>query len=178
MTQRSAADQSLAQFAQGQAVFCQHSAAVYGTLVAEPYNMDGSVLTMLPVLFGAEQEGSAPLSTIPRGYWAVNSKASDADRAATLDFLNWVVSSEDGIRILQAQYGGVPFKAAAQGENAFYRSANSLLAQGNSPMILANQDQPARQTAINEAVAAYAALRSDENWKKVEDAYCVTEDLT
>ena len=167
---RSAADAGLTQFAQGQAVFCQYSAAVYDVLVAEPYNMNGENLTMLPLYCGVEGEQSAALCCGPRSYWAVNSQASAADREATLAFLNWVVTSEYGIGILQEQFGGVPFKAVSGARNVFYGASNSLLANGNYPITATAEEDRERQGAIAAAVAQYAADRSDENWQKVREA--------
>lgn len=167
---RTLSDVGMRQFADGTAVFCQHSAAVYQTLLAEPYNMNSDTLAMVPVYCGAENEANAALCCAPRSYWAVNSQASAADRKATLDFLNWVVTSEYGISILQEQFGGVPFKNNSS-KNGFYGTANTLLAQGKYPIIVLDQDDESRQAAIAAAVTEYTANQTDENWQKIRDAF-------
>ena len=167
---RSLPDVGLTQFADGTAVFCQHSAAVYQTLLAQPYNMNSDTLAMIPVYCGGAEETNAALCSAPRNYWAVNSQASAADRKATLDFLNWVVTSEYGISVLQEQYGGVPFKANAF-KNRFYETANTLLEEGKYPIIVLEQGDDSRQAAIAAAVSEYTANQSDENWQKIRDAF-------
>lgn len=168
---RSTVDAGLDQFAQGQAVFCQHSAAIFDILLAEPYNMQSENLTILPLYCGAEEEEAAALCCVPKNYWAVNSQASEADRAATLDFLNWVVTSEYGISVLQEHYGGVPFKAASATKNTLYGVSNDLLAKGNYPMTLEEEKDAQRQAAIAAAVAEYVADRTNENWQKLRETY-------
>ena len=132
--------------------------------------MNSDTLAMVPVYCGAENEANAALCCAPRSYWAVNSQASAADRKATLDFLNWVVTSEYGISILQEQFGGVPFKNNAS-KNGFYGTANTLLAQGKYPIIVLDQDDESRQAAIAAAVTEYTANQTDENWQKIRDAF-------
>lgn len=168
---RSGADEGLDQFARGQAVFCPHSAAVLDTLLAEPYSMNALNLSILPLYCGIDGEEDAALCYTPQSYWAVNAQASEADRAATLDFLNWVVSSEYGISVLQEQYGGVPFKAASGEENPLYGSSNGLLAKGNYPITVPEEENPDRQAAIAAAVAEYTAAPSNEAWQKIREAY-------
>ena len=159
----------LDQFAQEQAVFCQYSAAIYDALVAEPYGMSGSDLAIIPVFMAAESEQSAPLLCSPRNYWAVNSQASAADRQATLDFLNWVASSEEGISMLQEHFGAVPFKAASS-RNKFYNDSNARLADGNYPIVLMGGIAADRHADISAAIKEYAIEPTDENWANVQNA--------
>lgn len=160
----------LDQFAQGQAVFCQYSAAIYDALVAEPYDMSGSDLEIIPIYCGVKPEEKAPLLCAPRGYWAVNAQASAADRQATLDFLNWVASSEEGISMLQEQFGGVPFKAVSSSDNGFYGNINTMLADANYSIVLMGGVEECHQEAILAAVREYAVDPTDENWSNVYNA--------
>ena len=160
----------LDQFARGQAVFCQYSAAIYDALVAEPYSMNDDNLEIIPIYFGNESEQDAPLLCAPRSYWAVNSQASAADRQATLDFLNWVASSEEGIGMLQEYFGGVPFKASSS-NNQFYDSINGLLTDGSYRIVLMQGVEDARQAAIATAMREYAVEQSDDNWTNVQKAF-------
>lgn len=168
---KAASDPSLEQFAAGQAVFCLHSAEVYDTLVDEPYQMEAGDLAMIPVYCGAQDEENAALCTTVRSFWAVSSEASAADRQATLDFLNWVVTSEYGISVLQEQFGGVPFKAATADKNRFYGDSNALLSNGNYPITAGEGEDDALKDAITAAAAEYAADQTEENWKKIEEAF-------
>ena len=45
-------------------------------------------------------------------YWCVNSKASEEDIQATLDFMNWCVTSDEGVEAMCKDMGFViPFKS-------------------------------------------------------------------
>lgn len=167
-TKSSVADATLDQFAQAQAVFCPYSASGYDVLVAGAYDMIAEDLAMIPLRFGAQGEESNALSCTPRNYWAINAQSTEADRKATADFLNWVVTSEYGISVLQEQFGGVPFKAAD--ETGFFGDSNALLAQGNAPVVLTDKADEANRAAIVAAVANYATNRNDENWNKIKEA--------
>lgn len=160
----------LDQFAQGQAVFCQYSAAIYDALVAEPYDMSDADLAILPIYLNTEPEQETPLLCAARNYWAVNAHASAADRQATLDFLNWVASSEEGIAMLQEQFGGIPFKAAGADQNKYYRDINSAMSDGHKPIILMDYANQNRQETIVQAVKAYVVEPTDGKWNDVQNA--------
>lgn len=167
-TKSSVADATLDQFAQAQAVFCPYSAGGYDVLVAGAYDMNAEDLAMIPLRFGAQGEESSALYCIPRNYWAINAQSTEADRKATADFLNWVVTSEYGISVLQEQFGGVPFKAAD--DTGFFGDSNALLSKGNAPVILPNNTAEDNRAALVAAVTGYAANRTDENWNKIKEA--------
>ena len=160
---------SVEEFGTGKAAFLQHSASVYEELVSGAYAMDPEDLTMIPIYCGVEGEEKAALGCVDNGYWAVNAKASDADRKATLDFLNWVVTS--GIGVLQQQFGGLPFKAAEKTSSGFYADAHSLIAQGNYAITGSYVDDEAWQDALAAALAVYAADQTDANWGKVQEVF-------
>lgn len=165
----STGDMSLEEFGTGKAVFCQHSASIYDTLVGGTYGMDPRQLAMIPIYCGVEGEGTAALGCKNSGYWAVNSNASEADRKATLDFLNWVVTSEYGIGIMQTHFGGVPFKAAAG--YGFYAQANDLIQRGNYAITGCTIADEAWKENLTHALTIYSADQTDENWAKVTEAF-------
>ena len=51
---------------------------------------------MMPIYIGVDGEENQGLCTGSENYWCVNNKASEADIQATLDFVNWVVTSDTG----------------------------------------------------------------------------------
>ena len=77
---------------------------------------------MIPIYIGVGDEANQGLCTGTENYWCVNAKASEDDIQATLDFMNWCVTSEVGTRpwrrrgrhaLRPAGMGFViPFKAA------------------------------------------------------------------
>lgn len=69
---------------------------------------------MLPIYIGADGEENQGLCTGSENYWCVNTKASDADKKATYDFLQWVVESDEGRTSLSSEMGFVtPFTTFA-----------------------------------------------------------------
>lgn len=165
------ADMSLEEFGTGKVVFCQQSASVYGELVGSAYAMNPDDLAMIPIYCGVEGEENAALCCNDKGYWAVNSEASEADRKATLDFLNWVVTSEYGVVVLEEQFGGIPFKAAGKTQNGFYSDANALIAQGKYALTGCTVEDEAWEDALASALAVYSADQTDANWERVETAF-------
>ena len=73
--------------------------------------MKSEDLAMIPIYCGVEGEEKAGLCCGTENCWAVNSKASEADIKATLDFLYWVVTSEEGTAMMAEQFGPIPFKS-------------------------------------------------------------------
>ena len=107
------AGDSEAEFAQGKAVFFQNGSWEYNTLVND-LGMNKDDLTMIPIYCGVEGEEKAGLCSGTENCWAVNSKASEDDIQATLDFMYWVVTSESGTKMMADEFGPCPFKSAAE----------------------------------------------------------------
>lgn len=120
-------EDAASEFALGEAVFYQNGTWAYGDIQGN--EVADEDLGMMPIYIGAEGEENQGLCTGSENYWCVNSKASEADIQATLDFLNWVVTSDAGRDALANKMGFVtPFKTFADG----YQSTN--------PLILANDE--------------------------------------
>ena len=103
--------------------------------------------------------------------WAVNSKASEADIKATLDFLYWVVTSEEGTAMMAEQFGPIPFKAAKASSNVFFNDANAYIADGNYVVTWAFNYTPnvdAWRAGVVDAMMQYCAGGS---WDNVVDAF-------
>lgn len=74
--------------------------------------MKAESIGMLPIYTGVKGEENQGLATGSENYWCINSKASDADKQATKDFLKWVVTSKTGIESLSSAMGfTTPFKS-------------------------------------------------------------------
>lgn len=122
-------DQAEAEFGEGKAVFYQNGTWEYANLTGN-FNMNKDNLVMIPIYCGVAGEENAALCAGTENCWAVNSAASEANQKATLDFLKWVVTSEEGTKMMAEQFGPIPFKAAKEPENVFFQDANKLLAEG------------------------------------------------
>ena len=76
-------------------------------------------------------EEKAGLCSGTENCWAVNAEASKADQKATLEFMKWLVTSEEGTKVMAEQFGAIPYKKAADSGNVFLKNANDLLEAGN-----------------------------------------------
>lgn len=122
-------DESEAEFGEGKAVFFQNGSWEYSNLT-EKFGMTDDQLTMIPIYCGVEGEENAGLCCGTENCWAVNAKASQADIDATLDFLYWVVTSEEGTTMMAEQFGPIPFKNAKTPKNVFFADANRMISEG------------------------------------------------
>ncbi len=101
-------EDAASEFALGEAVFYQNGTWAYGDI--KDNDVADEDLGMLPIFIGADGETNQGLCTGSENYWCVNSKASEENIQATLDFLQWVVESDAGKNSLATEMGFVtPF---------------------------------------------------------------------
>ena len=117
-----------AEFKNGEAVFFQNGTWEYDKLKKSISDDDRQ---MIPIYCGVEGEEKAGLCSGTENCWAVNAKASEKDQKATLDFMNWLVTSDEGTKVMAEQFGAIPYKKAADSGNVFLKNANDLLEAGN-----------------------------------------------
>lgn len=116
-------EDAASEFALGEAVFYQNGTWAYGDI--KDNDVADEDLGMLPIFIGADGEENQGLCTGSENYWCVNSKASEENIQATLDFLQWVVESETGRNSLSTEMGFVtPFSTFTDD----YLPANPLVA--------------------------------------------------
>ena len=165
-------DMSTGVFKEGKAVFYQNGTWEYSGLVEA--GMNPEKLAMIPIYCGVEGEEQAGLACGTENCWAVNAKASEADIQATLDFIYWVVTSEEGTTMMAHEFGPIPFKNAKESENVFFNDANEYMANGNYTVTWAFNHTPNvdswRATVVT-ALAAYSADQTDANWDAVVSAF-------
>ena len=166
-------DDSRAEFLAGEAVFYQNGSWEYGSLTAEGAFTDAD-LVMLPIYVGAGDEANQGLCTGTENYWCVNSKASEADIKATLDFMNWCVTSEAGTKAMANDMGFVvPFKKAVESPNLFVKQDTEYTAAGKTPVSWNFTTMPSEEwkNGVGSALTAYAADQTDANWDAVVAAF-------
>ena len=165
-------DMSSGEFKEGKAVFYQNGTWEFAGLVEA--GIPAENLAMIPIYCGVEGEEKAGLACGTENCWAVNAKASQADIDATLDFIYWVVTSEEGTQMMAKEFGPIPFKNAAESENVFFNDANEYMANGNYTVTWAFNHTPNvdswRATVVT-ALAAYSADQTDANWANVVSAF-------
>ena len=168
-------DESEAEFGKGEAVFFQNGSWEYSNLCLDEskgFLLPAEDLTMIPLYCGVEGEEEAGLCNGTENCWAVNSQASEADIQATLDFLTWVVTSDEGTTMLAEQFGGVPFKAAKEAPNPFCEAANQYLADGKYTVTWAFNYTPnvdAWRLGMESSLLQYSA--NGGSWDDVVTAY-------
>ena len=165
-------DESEAEFGTGKAVFFQNGSWEWSNLTGSKFGMNPADLTMIPIYCGVDGEQKAGLCCGTENCWAVNAKASKADQKATLDFLNWVVTSDEGTTMMAEQFGPIPFKNAKEPENKFFAAANEYVANGNYTVTWAFNWTPNVddwRAGVVSALTAYSAGTGD--WSAVETAF-------
>ncbi|WP_052826585.1 ABC transporter substrate-binding protein [Bifidobacterium animalis] len=102
-------DDANSEFALGEAAFYQNGTWAWTDL--QKAGMKADQVGMLPIYIGAKGEENQGLATGSENYLCINAKASEADQKASKDFLNWVVTSDEGIKALSEDMGfTTPFK--------------------------------------------------------------------
>ncbi|MCI2058320.1 MAG: ABC transporter substrate-binding protein [Oscillibacter sp.] len=155
-------------FAAGKAAFLVAGTDVYQQIRA----LGDSDLGLLPLYIGAEGEEKQGLCTGAERYWCVNKDASEEDIQATLDFLNWVVTSAEGTSRLADSMGLVcPYRTAETPSNPLDEMARQSVADGGIPVNWYFSAMPSDnwRNGLRSAMNAYAA--GSGTWDAVHAAF-------
>ena len=115
-------DDANAEFGLGEAVFYQNGTWAYDNI--KDNEVADEDMGMLPIYIGVVGEEDQGLCTGSENYWCVNKKADEKDIQATLDFLSWVITSDEGRESISQEMGfTTPFKTFDEN----YESANPLV---------------------------------------------------
>ena len=167
-------DASEAEFGQGKAVFYQNGSWEYANLTGEEkgFKMNPEDLAMIPIYCGVEGEEQSGLCCGTENCWAVNKNAKEEDIQATLDFMKWVVTSDEGTTMLAEQFGPCPFKNAKTPENVFFADANAYTAAGKYIVTWAFNWTPAVddwRAGVVDALTQYTV--NGGSWDNVKTAF-------
>ncbi len=168
----STGDASTAEFKDGKAVFYQNGSWEYSGLIEA--GLKAEELAMIPIYCGVEGEEKAGLCCGTENCWSVNKNAPEEDIKATLDFMYWIVTSEEGTKLLAEQFGPCPFKKAKTPDNVFFAQASDYINKGNYTVTWAFNYTPAVddwRAGVVDALTQYTAKPSDAAWDKVETAF-------
>jgi len=164
-------DEAEAEFGEGKAAFYQNGTWEYSNLTGT-FGMNPDDLAMIPIYCGVEGEEKAGLCAGTENCWAINNESSEEDIQATINFLVWVVTSDEGTTMLAEEFGPCPFKDAKEPENVFFQNANKYTAEGNYVVTWAFNWTPAVddwRAAVVDALTQYTAGTGD--WAAVETAF-------
>ena len=157
------------QFKTGKAAFYVNGSWEYSAVAEAVPNA-----TMIPYYAGVKGEEKAGLNCGTENCWAINSKVSEADQKATMDFMVWCVTNEEASRKLVDTFGVMPYKSAAESTNGFLAAASKYTADGCYVMDWATNYQPnvdEYRKALVSALNAYNADQTEANWAKVKTAF-------
>ena len=104
-------------------------------------------------------------------YWAVNKEASQKDIDDTLDFLYWVVTSDEGTKALAIDMGYVsPFKKALKTSNVLYSyidEANSTNKTNINWVFTYTPNVAAWRNGVVDSLSLYSSNQTTSNWDNV-----------
>ena len=174
------------EFIEGKAVFYQNGSWEYsfistgvrkndnGDVIYEHEPIADEDLQMIPIYIGAGNEANQGLCTGTENYWCVNKNAKAEDIEATLEFMYWLVNSEEGTKFMAEDCGFViPFKNAAQSNNLFVKNDTEYTNNGKTPVSWNFTTMPSEawKNGVGAALTAYAADPSDDTWAGVKAAF-------
>ena len=165
-------DDSRNEFLAGEAVFFQNGSWEYSNLVGDGLFAEDE-LEMIPIYFGVD-DANQGICTGTENFWCVNSTSDEADSQATLDFMNWCVTSEEGTKAMADDMGfTIPFDTAQESANIFVKQDAALTAAGKTPVAWNFSTMPSEEwkDGVGQALTAYAADQTDDNWEAVKSAF-------
>ena len=151
------ADDATAEFVTEEAVFYQNGTWEYNNIA----DIGDENLGILPIYIGVDGEEEQGVCT-------------GTDIQATLDFMYWCVTSDEGVEAMCKDMGFViPFKSNLESENTLVNEANKYLEEGKTPVTWVFSTMPSEEwkNGVGSALTAYAADQTDENWEKVVSAF-------
>ncbi len=170
-------DEAESEFGMMEAVFFQNGTWEYGNLTNPDngYLVTAEDFSMMPIYIGVEGEENQGLCTGSENYWCVNSQASPEDQQATLDFLAWVITSDEG-RDSMANVMGftTPFDTFADGytaDNCLIQADAAYTAAGKTPVTWNFSTIPSEtwKNGVGSALLEYA--QGTGEWSAVESAF-------
>lgn len=164
---------AVTEFATGKAVFYQNGTWAWTDLQADGVSADS--LGMLPIYIGVDGEEKQGLTTGSENYWCINKDASQADQKASLDFLNWMITSDEGKAALSSDMGFVtPFKSMndVETDNPLVAIAKEDTANADTYPVTWNFTMMPSETWKNELGAALLGYAQGSNdWSEVQSKF-------
>lgn len=165
-------DDANSEFAFGDAVFYQNGTWAWTDLSNAGVESDN--VGMLPIYVGGDGEENQGLTTGSENYWCINSKASDLDKQATKDFLEWMITSDDGKNALASEMGfSTPFKTFSdmKTENPLIDAYCESLKAGKDTVPWTYTMIPSEQWKNDLGSALLEYAQGTGSWDAVKTAY-------
>ena len=165
------------EFGMGEAVFYQNGDWEYANLTNPDngYTVTAEDLSMMPIYFGVD-DANEGLCVVTENYWAVNKIAPQEDIDATLEFLNWVITSDEGRDAITNQMGlTAPFDTFTgdyETKNAFAQASNKLMSDGKTSVAWSFNATPNVDDWRKDVVAPLTAYSAGTgSWDDVVTAF-------
>lgn len=166
-----------AELGMGEAVFYQNGDWEYSALTNPDngYEVAAEDLSMMPIYFGVD-DANQGLCVGTENYWAVNAKAPQEDIDATLAFLEWVVTSDEGRDAITNQMGLTAPYDTFTGDyaptNAFAQASNELMSNGKTSVAWSFNATPNVDDWRKDVVTALTAYTDGSgDWDAVKEAF-------
>ena len=165
-------DDANSEFALGKAAFYQNGTWAWSDL--QKAGMKADSLGMLPIYIGVDDKTEG-LATGSENYWCINSKVSDANQKASLEFLKWVISSDKGKKALSEDMGfTTPFKTFndVKTDNPLIQDANKSIQNTELTQVawdFSMMPSEEYKNVLGQAMLNYAQGTGD--WNAVVDAF-------
>ena len=161
---------AVAEFVNKQAVFYQNGTWAYTDIK----DLGDDNLGMLPIYIGVDGEENQGLCTGSENYWCINAKASEEDIQATIDFVEWCITSETGKTGMKDMGFVCPFTGFTDEylpENPLVLAANEDVAAGHKTVDWCFTTMPSEEwkNGVGAALLEYAQGTGD--WSGVETAF-------
>lgn len=166
-------EDAAAEFSMGEAVFYQNGTWAYNDIAGN--DVEDEDMGMLPIYIGLGDEANQGLCTDSENYWCVNKNASQDDIDATLNFLEWVITSDRGRETLCHEMGFVtPFTTFTdeyQPQNPLVAAANEYIDSGKTsvPWVFSTIPSEGWKNGVGSALLAYSQGTGD--WEAVKKAF-------
>lgn len=165
------------EFGMEQAMFYQNGDWEYSGLTNADngYTVTADDLGMMPIYFGVD-DANEGFCAGTENYWAVNAKASADDQKASLDFLSWVISSDEGRDAITNTMGlTAPFDTFTgdyESTNPFFKDCNALMAAGKTSVAWSFNATPNVDDWRADVVSALTAYTDGSgDWDGVKSAF-------
>ena len=163
------AEDAASEFALGEAVFYQNGTWAYGDIIAE--GLQDEEIGMLPIYMGVTGEEQQGLCTGSENYWCINSQADAKDIEATKAFVDWLSTTEEGLRAMNEQLQlATPF-GSGMPVNALQTAAQQDLQSGKTPVVWAFSAIPSERWKNDVGAALLAYAQGSGDWAGVERAF-------
>ena len=164
-------DDCTAEFSLGQVAFYPNGVWAYSNIKGN--EVADEDLGMLPYFMGIEGEEEYGPAGVYDASWAVNKNASEEDKQATLDFIEWMVTNDEAKKILAKDCGfAVPFTTFGEDEqpdNPLTAAARAYTEAGKTELRSFTIPNQQWQDNITNALVEYAQGTGD--WATVKDAF-------